>query len=218
MFLLHLFGCFAIIYNVYMKKSQKFYLVIKRLIGIFGSFVGILFCFSLIYWWVFIINLFVTKGHPLFAQERVGKNGKVFKLLKFRSMKYGVNPNITSAVADRYQYTTGFGKFLRKTSLDETPQLFNVFIGQMAFIGPRPLIDVDDDHITNELRKQNGSIALTPGISGYAQTHGRIDVSPEEKAELDKYYFDHISLGLDIKIFILTLLYPFIRKRRQTDK
>ena len=218
MFLLHLFGAFVIIYNVRMKKSQKFYLVIKRIMSIFGSFVGILFCFSLIYWWVFIINLFITKGHPLFAQERVGKNGKTFKLLKFRSMRYGVNPNITSAVADRYQYTTGFGKFLRKTSLDETPQLFNVFIGQMAFIGPRPLIDVDDDHTTNELRKQNGSIALTPGISGYAQTHGRIDVSPKEKAELDKYYFDHISLGLDIKIFILTLLYPFIRKRRQTDE
>ena len=211
-FCIHLFFHFGIIYYVYMKKSQKFYLFIKRIIGIFGSFIGILVCFPLIYWWVFIVNLFATKGHPLFTQERVGRNGKTFKLIKFRSMKYGSNPNITSAEQDRYQFTTGFGRFLRKSSLDETPQLFNIFVGQMAFIGPRPLIDVGDDHITNELRKQNGSITLRPGISGHAQTHGRIDVSAEEKAELDKYYLDHISLWLDIKIFVLHLIDIIIYK------
>ena len=76
----------------------------------------------------------------------------------------------------------------------------------MSFVGPRPLIDKDEDHITIELRKENGSINLTPGLSGYAQTRGRTSMSPEERAELDGYYYQHISLWLDIKIFVLTVL------------
>ncbi len=189
-----------------MKSHQKFYLVIKRLIAILGSFVGILFCLGLFWWWIFIINLFVTKGHPIFCHVRTGKNGKEFKLLKFRSMKCEVDPDLTSeeikSIDNPY---TGFGKFLRKTSLDETLQLLNVFIGKMTFIGPRPLIDKDEDHITIELRKQNGAIKLTPGISGYAQINGRIIISPEDKAKLDGYYYKHFSLWLDIKIFVITV-------------
>ena len=188
-----------------MKKSQKFYLVIKRLIGIFGSIIGIIFCFFLFWWWIFIINIFVTKGHPTFTHERIGKNGKPFKIVKFRTMKNDVDPNLTSFDTDRYESVTKFGSFLRKTSLDETIQLVNIFVGHMAFIGPRPLIDKDEDHITIELRKQNGSIALRPGMSGLAQINGRINVSPEEKAQYDEYYYKHFSLWLDIKLFFATI-------------
>lgn len=191
----------------FMKKSQRFYLVIKRLIGILGSLVGIVLCFVLFWWWILIINLFVTKGHPVFCHIRTGKNGKNFNLLKFRSMKLDVDPDLTSAeILDVEDPYTGFGKFLRKTSLDETVQLLNVLIGNMAFIGPRPLIDKGGDHTTIEIRKENKSITLTPGISGYAQINGRIDVSPEEKGELDGYYYQHISMWLDIKIFVITVL------------
>ncbi len=190
-----------------MKKSQKFYLVIKRIIDIFGSLIGILVCFSLLWWWIFIVNSIVTKFHPVFCHERTGKNGKQFKLLKFRSMRIDVNPNLTSTEAQQLSdIYTSFGKFLRKTSLDETLQLVNIFIGQMAFIGPRPLLDIEEDHITIELRKQNGAIKLTPGMSGYAQINGRVDISPEEKGELDGFYFKHFSLWLDIRIFIITIL------------
>ena len=127
---------------------------------------------------VFIINLIVTKGHPVFCHIRTGKNGKQFKLIKFRSMRRDVDPDLTSVeIKSVDKPYTGFGKFLRKTSLDETLQLINVLTGKMAFIGPRPLIDKDEDHITIELRKANGAIKLTPGISGYAQINGRVIVS-----------------------------------------
>ena len=201
-----------------MKKRQKFYLPFKRLIAIFGSITGIAFCFSLFWWWIFIVNLFVTKGHPIFAQDRTGKNGKSFKILKFRSMKNTADANMTSYNSNSNDSLTGFGKFLRKTSLDETIQLLNVFVGQMSFIGPRPLIDKDEDHITIELRKQSGVIALRPGISGYAQINGRISISPIERAELDKYYYQHFNIWLDIKIFLITILQLFGLCKNGTKK
>lgn len=203
-----------------MSKGQRFYLGIKRIIDIFGSVVGILFCFTFFWWWVFVVNTFVTKGHPAFTHKRVGKNGKEFNLVKFRSMRADVDPNLTSyEIKDEKELTTGFGRFLRKTSLDETLQLLNILVGQMAFIGPRPLIDKDEDHITIEKRKENGSINIKPGISGYAQINGRTDISPEEKAELDGYYYNHFSLWLDIKIFIITVLQAFglCKKKKSTE-
>ena len=103
-----------------------------------------------------------------------------------------------------------FGKFLRVTSIDETLQLFNIFTGQMAFIGPRPLIGVNErDAKTIKLRNENGSIGIRPGLSGYAQIHKRAELSPEEKAMFDGIYFDHFSLWWDIKIFIYTILELF---------
>lgn len=192
-----------------MKLSQKFYLPFKRLIGIIGSIIGIIICTLLLWWWVLPINTIVTKGHPFFFSNRIGKNGKTFNLIKFRSMKLNTNPEMTSAYADTDHLVTGFGKFLRATSIDETPQLFNIFVGQMAFIGPRPLIDVHEDHITVELRKENGSINLKPGLSGYAQIHGRTAVSPKQKGEMDGVYYNNFSLWLDIKIFIYTFLRLF---------
>ena len=154
-----------------MKPAQKLYLPFKRLIAILGSFIGILVCFSFIWWWVFIINFFVTKGHPVFRSRRTGQNGKVFGLIKFRSTSKDVDPELTSSEREGLVSLTPFGRFLRKTSIDETLQLFNIFIGQMSFIGPRPLIDIRDDAITIKLRKESGSIKLKPGLSGYAQIY-----------------------------------------------
>lgn len=192
-----------------MKTSQKIYLFFKRLIAICGSFVGIIACFILLWWWVIPINAIVCRGHPFFVHERVGKNGKPFKLIKFRSMKLNTNPEMTSAYADTEHVVTKFGKFLRVSSIDETTQLLNIFVGQMAFIGPRPLLDVHEDHITIELRKQNGSINLKPGLSGYAQIHGRTAVSPKQKGYLDGVYYQRFSFWLDAKIFIYTFLRLF---------
>ena len=192
-----------------MKVHQKIYLPFKRLIGLLGSIIGIIFCFSLLWWWIIPVNAIVTKGHPFFARHRIGKNGKAFRCLKFRSMKLDADPHMTSRDDRIMQSMTGFGKFLRKTSLDETLQLFNIFIGQMAFIGPRPLIDVNEDVITVNLRKENGAIKIRPGLSGYAQIHKRGDLSPEEKAMYDGIYFEHFSLWWDIKIFVYTILKVF---------
>ena len=104
-----------------MKTSQKIYLPFKRLIGIVGSFVGIIVCFILLWWWVIPVNAIVTKGHPFFVQERYGKYQKVFKMIKFRSMKLDANPNLAPSDMDEAKQKsmdTGFGKFLRKTSID----------------------------------------------------------------------------------------------------
>lgn len=186
--------------------AQKIYLPFKRLIGIFGSIIGIIVCFTFLWWWVIPINTMVTKGHPFFAHHRIGKNGKPFRMLKFRSMKNDANPHMSSRDEHALDNLTCFGKFLRKTSIDETLQLFNVFVGQMAFIGPRPLIDVSEDVITINKRKENGSIVLRPGISGYAQIHGREAVDPITKGEMDGYYFKSFNFFFDIKIFTLTVL------------
>ena len=192
-----------------MRTSQKIYLPFKRLIGFLGSTVGIIVCFVLLWWWIIPINLFVTKGHPFFARHRIGKNGKAFRCLKFRSMKNNADPHMTSRNEHVCDCMTGFGKFLRRTSIDETLQLFNIFVGQMAFIGPRPLIDVNEDVITINLRKENGAVKLRPGLSGYAQIHKRGDLDPEAKAMYDGIYFKHFSLWWDFKIFSYTLLKLF---------
>ena len=192
-----------------MKKSQKVYLPFKRLIGIFGSLVGIIVCFIFLWQWVIPVNAIVTKGHPFFARHRIGKNGKPFRCLKFRSMRNDADPHMTSRDSDMESQITGFGKFLIKTSIDETLQLFNIFIGEMAFIGPRPLIDVSEDVITVNLRKENDASKLRPGLSGYAQIHKRGELDPEMKAMYDGIYFEHFSLWWDIKIFVYTIFKVF---------
>ena len=162
---------------------------------------------------LFIINLIASHGHPVFAQLRVGKNGKPFYLLKFRTMKYGINEHMTSAdINNDKELFTGFGRFLKVTSLDELLQIFNVFVGQMSLIGPRPLIDEGVDHITIELRKSNGAINLRPGITGLAQINGRVNASPEKKSEYDGLYYQKINMGLDIKIFFVTIFKILTRK------
>ena len=198
--------------NDQLKKHQRVYLFFKRIFDIFFA----LLVMILLSWFIFIlfiINLIASKGHPVFAQLRVGKNGKLFYLLKFRTMKYGINEHMTSAdINNDKELFTGFGRFLKVTSLDELLQIFNVFVGQMSFIGPRPLIDKGVDHTTIEYRKQNGSINLTPGLSGLAQINGRVNASPEKKSEYDGLYYQKVSFLLDIKIFFITIFKVFSRK------
>lgn len=195
-----------------LRKSQHIYLFFKRLFDILFSLLAII----LLSWFILIlliINQFASKGHPIIVQQRIGKKGKPFGILKFRTMKYGVDENLPSAeIVSENEYLTGFGKFLRVTSLDEMLQIFNVFIGQMSFIGPRPLIDLGVDHLTNEYRKENGSIILRPGITGLAQINGRVNASPEKKSEYDAIYLKKLSFFLDIKIFFVTIFKILTRK------
>ena len=196
-----------------LKKSQKAYLPLKRLIGIVGSFVGIIFCFILLWWWIIPVNAIVTKGHPFFVQERVGKHKKVFKMIKFRSMKLDADPNLAPSNMDvekQKSMDTGFGKFLRKTSIDETPQLFNIFVGQMAFIGPRP----GAAHFEEELIKLRESYTpnafdVKPGLSGYAQTRMNREHDPNQKAYYDHFYVTKMSFWFDTKVFVYTVLKLF---------
>ncbi len=195
-----------------MKTSQKIYLPFKRLIGICGSLVGIILCFVLL-WWVIIINSIVTHGHPFFLHERYGKHKKVFKMIKFRSMRVDANPNLAPSdmnTTTQANMETKFGKFLRKSSIDETPQLINIFFGQMAFIGPRP----GSAHNEEELVKFRESYTpnafdVRPGLSGYAQTRMSREHDPIEKAKWDHIYVVKMSFIFDVKIFIYTVLKIF---------
>ena len=196
-----------------MKTHQKIYLPFKRLIGIFGSIVGIIVCFALLWWWIIPVNAIVTKGHPFFIQERYGKHKKVFKMIKFRSMKLDANPNLAPSDMDensQQSMETGFGKFLRKTSIDETPQLLNVFVGQMAFIGPRPG-SAHNEEFLRECREKYTPNAydVKPGISGYAQVKMKREHDPEKKAELDSEYVTKMSLWFDTKMFVCTIIKLF---------
>ena len=196
-----------------MKKSQKFYLPFKRLIGIFGSIIGIIVCFIFLWWWIIPVNAIVTKGHPFFVQERYGKKQKVFKMIKFRSMKLEADPNLAPSdmdVSKQKSMYTGFGKFLRRSSIDETPQLLNIFVGQMAFIGPRPGSAHHEEHLREcRLKYTPNAFDVKPGISGYAQRKMKREHDPEFKAEWDHKYVLRMSLWFDVKIFVYTILKMF---------
>ena len=198
-----------------MKKSQKFYLVLKRFIGICGSLVGIIFMAVLLWWWIFPINAIATKGHPVFVHPRVGKNKKTFGLIKFRSMRVDADPNLApSHMGETTQKSmeTGFGKFLRKTSFDETLQLINILKGDMAFIGPRPGAVINEEDLIAEREKYTPSAyAVKPGLSGLAQVKMRRDHDPVLKAKYDHEYVVKLSFWLDIKLFILTVFRVFRR-------
>ena len=197
-----------------MDKSQRIYLFFKRLIAILGSLIGILFCLVLFWWWIFIVNLIVTKGHPIFVQERIGKDKRVFKIIKFRSMKNDANHYLPpSDMNDDIQreMETKFGHFLRRSQLDETLQLLNIFVGQMAFIGPRPGAAKNEERLIEEREAISpGIYSLRPGLTGLAQNELIEDKhNPKLKAEKDYEYLKNISFWLDIKIFCKTIVKCF---------
>ena len=199
-----------------MTVSQKIYLPIKRIIGICGSLVGIIVMFVLLWWWIIPVNSIVTKGHPFFVQQRLGKNKKVFGLIKFRSMKIDANPNLAPSQMCKHtqkSMETKFGSFLRKTSFDETPQLLNILIGSMAFIGPRPGAAINEEGLILEREKYNpNAFFVKPGLSGLAQIKMRRSHNPVHKAKYDHLYVVRLSLWLDIKLFLLTIFRIFRRK------
>jgi O-antigen biosynthesis protein WbqP len=196
-----------------MKKSQKAYLPFKRLIGIFGSLVGIIVCFVFLWWWIIPINTIVTRGHPFFVQERYGKHKKVFKMIKFRSMRLDANPNLAPSDMDennQKSMETGFGRFLRKTSFDETPQLLNIFVGQLAFIGPRPGSAHNEEFLRECREKYNpNAYDVKPGISGYAQIKMKREHDPEFKAKWDSEYVKRMNFFFDCGVFFYTILKIF---------
>jgi O-antigen biosynthesis protein WbqP len=151
---------------------------------------------------VFIIILFEDGFPVFFTQKRVGLNYSYFNIYKFRSMKKNT-PNVaTHLLSNPDQYLLKIGKFIRKTSLDELPNLINITKGEMVFVGPRPALYNQDDLMT--LRVATGVDKLKPGITGWAQINGRDDISIEKKVELEQEYLQKKSLLFDIEILIKT--------------
>jgi O-antigen biosynthesis protein WbqP len=144
-----------------------------------------------------------SKGPILYWSDRVGKNNVIFKMPKYRSMKGDTPAVATHLLKDSNQYVTHVGKYLRKFSLDELPQFFSILRGDMSFVGPRPALFNQDDLI--ELRTQKGIHKLIPGITGWAQIHGRDDLLIPEKVKLDEYYLNHRSFVFDLKTLFMTI-------------
>ena len=147
---------------------------------------------------------FSSKGPALYWSDRVGKNNKIFKMPKFRSMLVNTPVVATHLLDNPNAYLAPIGGFLRRFSLDELPQLFLVLKGDMSFVGPRPALFNQDDLIT--LRTENGVDRLLPGITGWAQINGRDELSIPDKVALDIEYLDRQSFWFDIKILWMTFL------------
>ena len=149
-----------------------------------------------------IIKL-TSPGAVVHWSSRVGKNNVLFKMPKFRTMRMNTPDVATHLLTGPQEYITPIGRFLRKTSLDELPQIWSILRGDMDFVGPRPALFNQDDLIS--LRTEQGLHRLNPGVTGWAQINGRDELSIPDKVDLDAYYLKHRSFGLDLKILWGTL-------------
>ena len=187
----------------YVDVSENKYKYVKRALDIVLSFSGLLVL--LIPFILVMIAVFIDDpGKPFFRQYRVGLGGKRFKLLKFRTMKKETPKYLSTMEVDNPdKYITRIGHFLRRSSLDELPQLINVFKGDMSLVGPRPLIS--DEYEIHEMRTRFGVYNVRPGITGLAQINGRDTVSPVEKVHWDVKYVENFGLWMDMKILFATV-------------
>jgi O-antigen biosynthesis protein WbqP len=175
----------------------------KRLVDLILTLVAALLLLLPVLMISMLIKL-TSKGPVLYWSDRVGKYNGIFKMPKFRSMKVDTPLVATRLLADPKSVLTPVGDFLRKTSLDELPQLWCILKGDMSFVGPRPALFNQDDLIT--LRTKKGVHALVPGLTGWAQINGRDELPIPQKVDLDGEYLHHQSLWFDIKIIWLTFI------------
>jgi O-antigen biosynthesis protein WbqP len=172
------------------------------------AFIAILVFLPLLIIPISLLIRFTSKGPVLFKQKRIGQNKKTFYLFKFRTMRIDTPKDVpTHQLTNPEQWITPLGKFLRKTSLDEVPQLFNILRGEMSIIGPRPALWNQDDLITE--RDKYGVNQLRPGVSGWAQINGRDTLPIPVKAKLDGEYIKKQSFWFDISIIFRTALKMF---------
>ena len=175
-------------------------LFFKRIIDIFLSLI-----FILLFWWLYIVIIILVKkklGSPvLFEQERPGLNEKIFTMYKFRTMTDEKDKN-GNLLPDKDRLTK-FGRFLRSTSLDEIPELWNVLKGEMSLVGPRPLLV---EYLLKYTKEEKRRHEVRPGITGFAQVNGRNNTTWEERFKNDIYYVENISFLLDLRIIIKTIL------------
>lgn len=195
------------------SASKKVYLAIKRLIDIIGSLIGIILL-SPLYIIIAILIKFDSPGKVVFGHTRKGKGGKDIKVYKFRTMYSNASEIFESFTPEQKEEyyknfkldndprVTKLGGFLRKTSLDELPQLFNILKGDMTIIGPRPIVEKEVEKYGDKAEKL---FSVVPGLGGYWQANGRSDTTYEERVEMDMYYIDHMCFTLDAKILFQTI-------------
>lgn len=194
--------------------KRKIYFVIKRFFDFILSLIAIILLLPVFLIIAIAIKL-DSKGPVFFKHKRIGKNGKMIGVYKFRSMVINAEElmkNFTKEQKEEYEKNfkldndpriTKVGKFLRKSSLDELPQLLNILIGNMSIVGPRPIVTKELEKYGNQKDK---FLSVTPGLTGFWQASGRSDVDYDERIKMELYYVDHCSLWLDFKIILKTFV------------
>lgn len=178
---------------------------VKRISDIVFSVLGLL-VLSPLFLLIAILVRCTSKGPAVFRQERLGRDAKVFRICKFRTMAENSEHTGSGVYSDRNDSrVTKVGRFLRATSLDELPQLWNILRGDMSFIGPRPPLTYHPWTIDRYSEEQLRMFRVRPGITGWAQVHGRRELEWHERLRLNVWYADHISFALDLKIVFLTV-------------
>lgn len=184
-----------------MVKSLKRWLALKRVVDILLSSIAILMLLPI--WLVISLIIFIEDKGPIFyRQKRVGLRETLFTIYKFRSMRVNnIPPLELGAVKHNHSLVTRIGHFIRRTKLDETPQFFNVLRGDMSLIGPRPCLPVRLETMTQREKRR---FAMLPGLSGFAEVNGNVELTWQEQLWLDLWYVDHASFWLDCQIFFAT--------------
>jgi len=179
---------------------------LKRMIDLVLGGIGCLVSAPLIALAALLIRL-ESPGHPIYRQRRVGRDGRPFEIYKLRTMVSGAEfTGAGLAIQEGDDRITRVGAFLRRTSLDELPNLWNVVRGEMSIVGPRPTVQVQVDQYSD---RQRGRLKVKPGITGWAQVNGRASLPWSERIELDLWYVEHCSLALDLKILARTVKMVF---------
>lgn len=187
-----------------LKKNDSFYNIAKRLMDIVLSTIGILISLPIII--IFgILIMIESKGFFIYSQKRVGKDGKVFTMYKMRSMYIDAEHMGEMWAKQDDIRVTRIGRFIRKKRIDEFPQFFNILIGDMSMVGPRPERPVFVEKFNREIPGFSERLKVKCGLTGWAQVNGGYDLTPEQKLNFDIYYINNKSILLDIKIIFMTI-------------
>lgn len=194
------------------------YLWRKRLLDLFLSLFGLIFSFPL--WIVISLLILLEDGRPIiYSQERVGKDGRVFKILKFRSMKKNAEEDTGPIWAmENDSRVTKVGRILRATALDELPQLINILKGEMSFVGPRPERPELQRAFVQTFPEFEKRLCVKPGLTGIAQIFGKYDTPPNHKLKYDLLYIKRANMLLDLKLLFLSFLISFLGRWERRDR
>uniref|UniRef100_UPI00406C427F sugar transferase n=1 Tax=Weizmannia sp. FSL K6-0777 TaxID=2954674 RepID=UPI00406C427F len=186
-------------------STHNIYFKMKRLFDILFSVIGLIITLPVILIFSILIKL-ETTGPAFFFQERVGLNGRYFKVIKLRSMRIDAEKNGAQWAAKNDPRVTKVGSFIRKTRIDELPQLWNVLIGDMSLVGPRPERPMFTAKFNEEIPGFIKRLTVKPGLTGWAQINGGYEITPKKKLELDLYYINNVNFYLDLKIILKTII------------
>ncbi|PAD26414.1 UDP-phosphate N-acetylgalactosaminyl-1-phosphate transferase [Niallia circulans] len=190
--------------NLKSSKKVSFYQVFKRMMDLFIASIGIVITLPLILLFAILIRI-DSPGSPFYVQQRVGRNGKCFRLIKLRSMRMDAEKDGEKWAEVNDPRITKIGAFIRKTRIDELPQLFSVLKGDMSIIGPRPERPSFTEQFSKEIDGFSNRLLVKPGLTGLAQVNGGYDITPREKLTYDLQYINNVTFSLEMKILVKTI-------------